>query len=122
MNVIEPNLTEKQLKAIPIILAAKNVTEGVKRARTSKTTFYEWLKSPGFKEEFTRQRKEVIELALHELKTSTSEAVNVLKELLRSSEEGIRLRASTAILDYVGKFIELEDLEQRLTEIERKLY
>jgi len=123
MDITEQNLTvtEKQLKAIPVILEAKSIAEGVKKARISRTTFYEWLKDSKFKAEFTRQRKEVVELALHELKASASEAVKVLRELLKSESEAIRLRASITILEHVSKFKELEEIEERLTELERNV-
>jgi len=117
----EQNLTKKQLKAIPLILESKTIIGGVEKADISKTTFYEWLKIPEFKEEFVRQRQEIIDLALHELKTSTSEAVNVLRDLLRAEGEGVRLRTAQAILENVLKSIELENLETRVIALERVL-
>lgn len=123
MNESGQNLTlsEKQLKAIPLILGATSITEGVKSARISKTTFYEWLKDPLFKSEYDRQRKESITLALDELKGLTGEAVKVLRALLKSKKEGVKLRTATAILDHVGRFIEFGEIEDRLTAIERRL-
>jgi phage-related protein len=77
-------LNTKQQKAIPIILASRTISEGVEKAGIKRETFYAWLKAPEFKTEFTRQRQEIIDLALHELKTSASEAVSVLRELLQA--------------------------------------
>ncbi len=121
MNETGQNLTKNQLKAIPLILEAKSITEGVKKAGISKTTFYEWLKITEFKAEFTKQRQELIDLALHGLKTSTSEAVNVLRELLNASNESVRLRTAQTILENVLKSIEIENIENRIEELERKL-
>lgn len=115
------NLTKNQLKAIPLILETKSIAEGVKKAGISKTTFYEWLKTPEFKAEFVRQRQELIDLALHELKTSASEAVSVLRELLKADAESVRLRTAQAILENVLKSIELENIEKRIEELERNL-
>lgn len=115
------NLTKNQLKVIPLILETKSITEGVKKAGISKTTFYEWLKAPVFKAEFVRQRQELVDLALHELKTSASEAVKVLRELLKAEGEGVRLRTAQAILENVLKSIELENIEKRLETLERSL-
>lgn len=120
MNGTGQNLT-KQLKAIPLILEAKSITEGVKKAGISKTTFYDWLKSPEFKAEFVRQRQELVDLALHELKTSASEAVSVLRGLLKADAESVRLRTAQAILENVLKSIELENIEQRIEDLERSL-
>lgn len=121
MDKNEQNLTRNQSKAIPLILEAKSITEGVKKAGISKTTFYAWLKSPEFKAEFVRQRQELVDLALHELKTSLSEAVTVLRELLKAEGEGVRLRTAQAIIENVLKSIELENIEQRLEVLERSL-
>ena len=120
-NENKQNLTEKQLKAIPMILQAKTITEGVKKARISRVTFYEWLKNSEFKKEFTRQRQEIIDLALHELKTSASEAVTVLRNLLTAEGESVRLRTALGILEHIGKFIELEKLEGRIDALEGRL-
>ena len=114
------NLTDRKLRIIPIILAAKTITEGVKNARISRDTFYEYLKDPVFKTEFIRQRKEIVDLALHELKTATGEAVAVLRKLLGARHEGVRLRTALGLLDHISKFIQLEELEQRITELERR--
>ena len=117
----EQILTDKQKKAVIIILEAKSISEGVKKARNSRTTFYEWLKNPVFKAEFARQRNEIIELGFDELRAATGEAVKVLKGLLGSKNEGIRFRAAESILDHVTKFRELEEFEARLSEIEQTL-
>lgn len=119
MNKTEQNLTNKQLKAIPVVLGARSISEGVKKARISKTTFYQWLKNPIFKAEFSKQRFEVIDLALHELKASTGEAAMVLRGLLKSKNESIQLRASLGILEHVGKFLEIEYIEPRLSALEK---
>ena len=121
MNESEPKLTEKQLKAIPLILGGRTIEEGCKRAKVSKTSFYEWLKNPQFKDEFIRQRNEIVTFALDELKASTGEAVQVLRNLLKAKKEGIRLRAAMGIIEYVNKFIEFEGIEKRLEAIERRL-
>lgn len=115
------NLTKRQLKTIPIILQARSISEGVKRSSISKTTFYEWIKTPEYKVEFERQRQVIIDAALHELKLTAGEAVRALRKLLKTPEDSVRLRTATAILDHIGKFIELEGIEKRLTEIERRI-
>jgi hypothetical protein len=123
MNETERNgtiLTGKQLKAIPVILAARNITEGLNKAKVSKTAFYEWLKVSEFKDEFVRQRKEIVDLALHELKTAAGEAVAVLRTLLGARQEGVRLRTALGMLEHISKFIQMEELEQRITDLERR--
>lgn len=114
------NLTEKQLRTILIVLESKNISEGVQRAKVSRETFYSWMRNPVFKEEFIRQRKETVELALSALKTSAGEAVEVLRNLLRARHESVRLRTALGMLDHICKFIQVEDLDRRITELERR--
>ena len=114
-------LTRRQHKAIPIILQAKTITEGCAGAGITRQTFYEWYRNTDFRMEFIKQRQEIIDLALHELKTSASEAVNVLRELLNSDSEVIKFRTSSSILDHISRFLELENIEERLTAIEKKV-
>ena len=120
MTEKKEGLTILQRKAIPIILTSKTISEGVKKAGIKRETFYQWIRDPEFKAEFAGQRQEIIDLALHELKTSASEAVTVLRELLKAEGEGVRLRTAQAILENVLKSIEIENLEKRIEELERR--
>lgn len=116
------NLTRKQLKTIPVIISAKTITEGVKQAGISKTLFYEWMKNDIFKNEFISRQNDLIDTALKELKGLSSEAVESLGKLLRETEnENIRLKAISLILDHTIKMKELEEIEERLKELERKV-
>lgn len=117
----QQDLSTKQLKAIPIILSCKSIAEGCERIKISRESFYSWLRDPVFKAEFIKQRQELIDLALHELKASTSEAVAVLRELLGAEEEGVRLRTAQSILGAVLKSIEIENIEARVTLLEEKI-
>ncbi len=71
-----------------------------------------------FRGELDKQRKEVIALALQDIKASAGDAVKVLRGLLKAKNESIRLKASTSILDYIAKFLEIEELEARLQILE----
>jgi len=116
------NLTRRQLKAIPLIIFAKTITEGVKQAGISKTLFYEWMKNENFKSEFISRQNDLIETALKELKGLSGEAIESLGKLLRESQnENIRLKAIALIIEHTVKIKEIEDIENRLTAIERRL-
>jgi len=118
MDNNEHNLTEKQLKTITKILESKSIVEGVKSARISRTTFYEWLKDPNFKGELERQQREIVSMALRDLKLCTSEAVAVIRKLLKAENERVRLNAAMSIIDNVSKFMEYEEIERRLEVLE----
>jgi len=114
-------LTPRQKKAIPLVLAAKNIEEGTRRAGITRMTWYTWMKREGFKEEVERQREEGISEALDGLKRGLRRAVEGLSTLLDAEEKNVRFRACSEVLDYFLKARELEDVEKRLSELE-KLY
>ena len=120
-NRQNPALSEKQLQAIPAILSAKNITGGCRKAGINRDTFYTWLKDPAFKSEFERQRNEIIDLALHELRGLTGQAVEVLRGLLKAKSEAVRLKTAMGIIESVLKAKEIEDLEARLSILEGRL-
>jgi len=115
------NLTPQQSKVISAVLSARNITEGLKKVKVSRDTFYRWLEDTLFKEEYNRQRSLLIEIAFDELKAATGEAAKALRELLGSQNEGIRLKAAGVVLDNVVKFKEIEDLEARVVKLEKSL-
>ncbi|MGH7826449.1 MAG: IS630 transposase-related protein, partial [Candidatus Binatia bacterium] len=52
-------LTDKQLRVIPFLLAASSIEEGCKRTKISKATIYGWLKEEPFRAELRRGREEI---------------------------------------------------------------
>jgi len=117
-NIQNQTLTKKQLSIIPVMLASKTITEGVKKAGICKGTYYSWLKIPEFREELNFQKKEIVNQALLELKSSTIKAVQVLKKLLNSDNEMIRLKTATTILSFTKDFMEQEEITERLMKLE----
>jgi hypothetical protein len=112
------NLSGKQLKAIPLILSATTLEEGCKLAKISKQTFYNWLQNPDFKNELARQRGEVVQEGLQNLKTSIKKAVEVLITCLDSNDAGVRRRAANDLLSHTLRLREVEEIEDRLEKIE----
>ena len=116
------NLTERQVKAIPHLVASSTYEKGCRKARISRNTFYEWLKDPVFKAELKRQRDTVIEEALETLKSSMTNAVKVLLDLLDTTKnEYLKRNVAKDIIGYVIKAKEIEDLDKRITEIENSI-
>ena len=114
-------LTARQLKAIPHVLAAASIEEGCKRARVSKAAFYLWLAQDGFKEELRRQREELTRTALDTLKAGIAKATETLVKLLDSDKEAIQARAAEDIIEFTQKAIEYEELEKRIDALEDRI-
>jgi transposase len=114
-------LTARQMRVIPYLLDAPSIEEGCRRAKVSKVTVYEWLKQENFRQELKRQRDELIERALDNLKANVSKATETLVKLLDSKSEPIRARAAEDIIEFAQKAIEHEELEKRIEALEARI-
>ncbi len=116
----DQGLTNKQLKAVPHLIASKTLKDGCKKARISRQTLYTWLQEPVFKEELRKRRDTIIDEALEDLKGNLTEATDTLIDLLQTTDsEPLKRYVAKDIIDYVMKARELGELEERLVRIER---
>jgi hypothetical protein len=117
----EAKLTDRQLKAIPHLVSCPTYTEGCEKAGINKTTFYKWLKESEFKAELDRQRDEIAAEAFGVLSQSLTQAVEVLVGLLDNEDDRLKRLTAKDIIDFIIRHKENEDLDERLTEIEKLL-
>jgi hypothetical protein len=116
----DQGLTDKQVKAIPHLIASKTIKEGCKKARISRKTMYIWLQDPTFKQEFRNQRDIIIEEGLEDLKGNLTKATEALIDLLNNTNnDSLKRYVAKDIIDYVMKARELGELEERLVKIEK---
>ena len=114
----EGGLTERQLKAIPHLVASTTYEKGCREARISRNTLYEWLKDETFKAELKAQRDRVIDGALDLLKGHISSAVEALVGLLKTRNEYLKRTVANDIIEHVFRGKEIEDLEKRIARLE----
>lgn len=114
-------LTARQLKAIPFIVSSPTYTEGVRKAKVSRKTFYQWLKQPEFKAELDRQQEEIAAEAFGVLSQGLTKAVEALVALLDTQDERLKRLVCGDIIEYVLKVRENKELEERLELIEQSL-
>ena len=117
----QTKLTDRQIKAIPHLVASPTYTEGCKEAGINKTTLYKWLKDGQFKAELDRQRDEVAAEAFGVLSQSLTKAVEVLAGLLDNKDDRLKRLAAKDVIDFFVKHKETEDIDRRLTEVEKRL-
>jgi hypothetical protein len=117
----EAQLTARQTKFLPVLLASPTYTEACKAGRVSRNTLYEWLRQPPFKDELAKRRDELVEEGFTLLSQSVVRAVETLVGLLDGSDVRVRRLAAKDILDQHVKFKELADLSARIERIEERL-
>lgn len=116
-------LNERQIKALPFFAACTTYEEACRRAEISRNTFYEWLKDPSFKSELNRLRDSIIEESVAILKTSATEAMVKLVQLMRgSSSDNVQRMAAKDLLDYLISYREHYELAEDIRELKKIAY
>ena len=114
-------LGRKREQAIAALLAAPTLAEAAAQAGVSEVTIRRWLKQPEFAERFKNAREDVLKGITTRLRNAAAKAVTTLENVAGDAAQpgGARVSASRAILDMNYKAHELEDLADRLSELER---
>ncbi len=116
---LSQEITEKQRRAIPYLIAAKDVESGCRDAKITPTTYYDWIRNNNFETALQTARNEIINGAMLTLKSHVGQAVNELAKLLTSSNEEIRRKTANNIIELSLRWHEAGEIENRLEEIER---
>ena len=120
-NTGKTKLTDRQLKVIPIIVTNATYSDGCRKAKLNRTTFYKWLKIPDFKAELDRQRDEIAAEAFGVLSQSLTQAVEALVGLLDNKDDRLKRLAAKDVIDFIIRHKENEDLDERLKKVEKLL-
>ena len=114
-------LSLRQQKSIPFLLAARTTKEAGLQAKVSEFTLCRWLAQPAFQAAYRAARHVIMDEALAVLQKSCTRAVEVMVEVLESTEapEIVRLRAAHMILDIAVRGRSVQELEDRLAALEQ---
>lgn len=114
-------LTVRQQRLLVELVTNPDLQAAAKAAGVGRTSAYRWLKQPDFEEELARLRNHAMNKALDSVKAHTARAAAELTGLLDTEDERLRWRICSEILRNAIKIRELEEIEQRLLKIEKKL-
>ena len=87
----------------------------------SAITAWRISKTPEFEQEYRQARRECFSQSVARLQQMAGAAVTTLGKIMvdPNAPTASRVRAADSILDHAGKAIEIEDLEVRVSELER---
>ena len=117
-TIVESGLTERQVAALPYIVAGATLSEGARLASVGRATLYRWVEDDQFRSALERTRSEAAELARTELEGLMLKAVLVLAESLEDPSPNVRLRAANAALALGLKTLDVKDLRRRLDHLD----
>ena len=111
--------TRSKMKALPILATTPNYSEAARLIGCSHEQIYSWLRDEEFKAELEKLRSHLVNDAISKMKGYVTKAVDTLAALMDDESSQVRRAACNDILNHVGRFIELKELETRLDNLEK---
>jgi len=111
----------KKEEAIAALLTQRNIEEAARAAKVGTRTLLRWLKLPDFLTAYREARRAAFGQATARLQQGTSAAATTLLKVLidPNTPASVKVRAAEAILNHSAKAVEIDDIEARVTELER---
>lgn len=118
------DLKPKQEKFIISLMSKATTEEAIKDAGINRSTAYKYLRDPEFSNEYRRIRRETMQQVTSKLQKASLTAVETLLDVMADKEmstSSARVQASKAVLENAYKGIEMDDLQQRIEQLEEAL-
>jgi DNA-binding MurR/RpiR family transcriptional regulator len=111
----------KKEAAIAALLAEPTIESAAKAAGVSGATLWRWMQEPGFDAEYRRARRASLGQAISQLQAASSAAVKALRAVAEdgAAPPAARVSAARAVLEIGIRAIEVEDLEARISQLEK---
>jgi len=118
----QKTLTGRKVKAIKALLSYDTIDEASKAVKISRSTMYRYFNDPLFVKELRVAKRQMVNRAIMRLQQTCGDATTALAEICRDKEAppSSRITAAKEILNQSIKAIELEEIEQRITILEKE--
>jgi hypothetical protein len=113
--------TRKMEEAVAALLTQRNHEEAARAVGIGTATLLRWQKEPEFQQAFRAARRAAHGQSIARLQQATSAAVSTLLKVMvdANTPASTKVRAADSVLDHSAKAIEIEDIEVRVSELER---
>jgi hypothetical protein len=111
----------KKEETIAALLSQRNVEEAARFVNIGTKTLLRWLQLPEFDKAYREARRAAFSQSIARLQQASSAAVATLLKIMvdPSAPAASRIRAADSVLGHAAKAIEIEDIEARVSELER---
>ncbi|MEQ1949359.1 MAG: hypothetical protein ABL995_19355 [Bryobacteraceae bacterium] len=111
----------KQEAAIAALLIQRNTEEAARTAGVGHSTLLRWMKDPGFDKSYRDARRAAFSQSVARLQQASSAAAATFLKLMvdPNAPAAVRLRAADLVFTHGAKAIEIEDIDARVSELER---
>jgi hypothetical protein len=113
--------SRKMEDAVAALLTQRNLEEAARTAGIGTATLLRWQKLPEFQKAYREARRAAHGQSIARLQQATSAAVSTLLKVMvdPGTPPSTKVRAADSVLDHSAKAIELDDIEARVSELER---
>jgi hypothetical protein len=117
----DSKLTPKQEEAIRALLSNQGVDNAARAVGVGPRTLYRWLNEPAFDAAYRKARRTAFGQGTARLQQATGAAVTAVLKIMVDPQTpaSTRLRAADLVLTHGSKAIEIEEIEARVTVLER---
>lgn len=114
-------LTTKQKRGIIALLGCPTIKEAARKADVSERQMHRWLRQRKFHDILTARMDEKMSASAAALVGMTGDALQTLHDLMTDGDvgAGVRERAAKDWLDATRRQVELNELAQRVAELEK---
>jgi transposase-like protein len=111
----------KKEEAIAALLSHRNIEDAADAIGISTKTLLRWMKEPEFDSSYREARRAAFGQSVARLQQASGAAVTTLLKVMvdQNTPASTKVRAADSVLNHTAKAIELDDVEARLTELER---
>jgi hypothetical protein len=115
--------SHKMEQAVAALLTQPNLEAAARSVGIAPTTLLRWQKQPEFQTAYREARRASYTQAIARLQQAMPLAVQTMIKVLVASDTpaSVRVRAAEVIANHSHKAIEIEDVEARVTELERSI-
>jgi hypothetical protein len=116
-------LSLKQKLAIDSLLVEPTIAKAAAAASVSERTLYRWLEDPGFVEEYNRHKRRLFGHGMAHVQRFSLLAAQTLAKVAAdpNSPAHSKVAAATALLRFGREGVELDDLIERVSDLESQL-
>ena len=111
----------KKEEAVAAMLTQRNIEEAARATGVSTATLMRWQKLPEFQAAYREARRAAFGQAVARLQQGAAAAAATLLKLMLdpNTPASVKARVADSVFNHAAKAIEIEDIEARVSELER---
>jgi len=115
--------TRKMEVAVAAVLSQRNLEEAARVAGVGIATLMRWQKLPEFQKALRKARREALSQTIGRLQQGSSAAATTLLKVMldQHTPASTKVRASDSVINHALRAFEMEDVLERLADLERAL-